>query len=110
MIKIRIFIVCQWPLGGIRAYLKYNYRDFPSDQFAITILENPSIEKESMPKDTGDLGIELNWALPVKGSAIFWDGDFERSGRERPSISFIVRGFILHFMYRYSTGFATFHM
>lgn len=67
MPKIKVLIVCQWPLGGIRTYLKYNYKQFPRDQFEITILANPSIEKASLIGDMAELGIDVVWSMPVFG-------------------------------------------
>jgi len=63
----RILIVCQWPLGGIRTYLKYNYRHFPRDRFEITILANPAIEKDALAEDMSQLGIGVVWAEPWRG-------------------------------------------
>jgi len=65
--KTRILIVCQWPLGGIRTYLKYNYQCFPRDRFDITILANPAIEREALRQDMARLGIEVCWARPLLG-------------------------------------------
>ncbi len=67
MTKTRVLIVCQWPLGGIRTYLKYNYRHFPKDRYDITILANPAIEKDALKADMDQLGIEVVWAEPVAG-------------------------------------------
>ncbi len=72
MIRKRILIVCQWPLGGIRTYLKYNYRQFPRDRFEITILANPAIEKDALAEDMAQLGIEVVWAEPWRGHNVLF--------------------------------------
>ncbi len=59
MSKIRILTVCNWPVGGIRTYLKYNYRYFSGDKFEITVLTSPSIELDSLEKDMAVLGIRV---------------------------------------------------
>lgn len=65
--KIRVLVVCMWPLGGIRTYLKYNYHYFPKDEFEITILARPTIERQYLEKDMKDEGIDVVWAEPVFG-------------------------------------------
>jgi glycosyltransferase involved in cell wall biosynthesis len=67
MRKTRVLVVCQWPLGGIRTYLKYNYQLFPKDEFDITLLANPSIEKESVKKDMDIADVKVIWAQPLLG-------------------------------------------
>jgi len=56
--------VCSWPLGGIRTFLKYNYRYFPKDQFEISVLANPTIEKASVEADLNAEGIPVVWSEP----------------------------------------------
>ncbi|MCK4631748.1 MAG: glycosyltransferase family 4 protein [candidate division Zixibacteria bacterium] len=63
--KMRILIVCMWPLGGIRTYLKYNYSHFPKDQFEITLLANSGAEDEALEKDMKALGIHVVWNRPL---------------------------------------------
>lgn len=61
-----------WPLGGIRTYLKYNYHYFPKDEFDITILANPSIEKDHLIKDMTSEGIKIEWARPIWGKNVLF--------------------------------------
>lgn len=71
--KIRLLIVCMWPLGGIRTYLKYNYRYLPKDEFEVTLLANPVIEREAVQQDMEQLGIRVIWAPPVmKKDVLSW--------------------------------------
>lgn len=70
--KTKILIVCRWPLGGIRTYLRYNYSYFPKDEFKISILANPTIEKQYLEKDMKDLEIELFWSKPFFGKNILF--------------------------------------
>lgn len=65
--RIRILAVCQWPLGGIRTYLKYNYACFPPDEFEITLLASPANEKEAVQADMDEIGVNVVWTTPVRG-------------------------------------------
>ena len=60
--KVRILVVCTWPLGGIRTFLKYNYWHFPKDKFDITVLANPTIEKDSFESDQAAEDIPVIWS------------------------------------------------
>ena len=81
----KVLIVCQWPLGGIRTYLKYNYQLFPRDEFEIILLANPSIEKDSVRADMASAGVEVVWAEPLLGCNVLflrtlkmlWKGRFD---------------------------------
>jgi len=66
--KTRILAVCRIPLGGIRTYIKYNYKYFPKDQYEITLLTIPTLEKEALIKDMNDLGINVVMADNSKGN------------------------------------------
>lgn len=73
--RIKVLIVCQWPSGGIRTYLKYVYSLFPGDEFAVTILANPAIDQKPLVEDMAAAGIEVVWAKPVlaiKGTLSLW--------------------------------------
>lgn len=74
MTRTRVLIVCMWPWGGIRTYLKYNYRHFPGDEFKITLLANPTVEKQYLEKDMKAENIEVKWARPFFGqnALFFW--------------------------------------
>ncbi|MCP4706405.1 MAG: glycosyltransferase family 4 protein [candidate division Zixibacteria bacterium] len=60
--KINILIVCKWPLGGIRTYLKYYYSYFPKEKYSITLLAKPSHEGESVISDMKKIGVKVLWA------------------------------------------------
>lgn len=81
--KIRVLVVCMWPLGGIRTYLKYNYQYFPKDRFEVTLLANPAIEREAVQADMEGLGIRVVWAPPVHGKDLLAWRVFELLRRER---------------------------
>lgn len=70
--KLKILIVCSWPLGGIRTFLKYNYRYFPKDQFDISVLANPTIEKASVEADLNAEGIPVVWSEPWLGRNVLF--------------------------------------
>jgi glycosyltransferase involved in cell wall biosynthesis len=70
--KKRILIVCMWPLGGIRTYLKYNYRHFPTDRFDVTLLANPSIESQTLEADMAAEGVRVVWSRPLFGKNVLF--------------------------------------
>jgi glycosyltransferase involved in cell wall biosynthesis len=73
--KINVLIVCQWPLGGIRTYLKYVYSLFPMDEFEVTILANPTTDQQSLTDDMSAAGIKIIWARPIltmRSTLSFW--------------------------------------
>lgn len=70
--KVRVLIVCMWPLGGIRTYLKYNYKYFPQSDFDVTLLANPVIERGAVQDDMEGLGIRVIWAPPMKGKNVLF--------------------------------------
>jgi len=72
-LKTRILIVCQWPLGGIRTYMKYVYRHFPADEFEMTLLASPSVVKEHVTRDMEGLPVTVKWAPYFHGrKVLFW--------------------------------------
>jgi glycosyltransferase involved in cell wall biosynthesis len=70
--KTRVLVVCTWPLGGIRTFLKYNYRHFDRDKFDITILAIPTIEKKSFEDDFISEHIPVIWSEPWLGRNILF--------------------------------------
>ena len=74
MTRIRVLIVCMWPWGGIRTFLKYYYHHFPKDEFKITLLANPTVEKQYLEEDMKAENIEAVWAKPFlgKNALFFW--------------------------------------
>lgn len=63
-----------WPWGGIRTYLKYNYHHFPKDEFEITLLANPTVERQYLEEDMKAENIKVIWARPFlgKNALFFW--------------------------------------
>ena len=72
MTKINILAVCMWPWGGIRTYLKYVYHYFPRDQFEITLLANPTAEREHLERDMKNENIRIVWAKPFLGKNVLF--------------------------------------
>lgn len=72
MDKIKILIVCAWPLGGIRTFLKYNYHYFPRNEFEITLLANPSSEKIAVEEDMNAENIKVIWAKTYFGKNLLF--------------------------------------
>jgi glycosyltransferase involved in cell wall biosynthesis len=70
--RIRILVVCTWPLGGIRTWLKYHYRHFPKNRFDITVLAIPTIEKEPFEQDLKAENIPVVWSPPFCGRNILF--------------------------------------
>lgn len=54
---MNILLNVRWPVGGIRTYLRYVYRLFPSDKYSFTLLASPS---ENFEIIRNDLGSRLN--------------------------------------------------
>jgi len=72
MNKIKILIVCAWPLGGIRTFLKYNYHYFSKNEFEITLLANPSSEKKAVEEDMDAENIKVVWAKTFYGKSLLF--------------------------------------
>jgi glycosyltransferase involved in cell wall biosynthesis len=70
--KHRILIVCMWPLGGIRTYLKYNYHYCPKDRFEVTLLAMPSAESASLEADMTAEGVKVVWSKPLLGRNVLF--------------------------------------
>lgn len=83
--KLRLLIVCRWPVGGIRTYLNYNYRYFDTEEFDITLLANREIECEYVERDMNALGVKVVWAervlrknvLPMHVAKLLFTGGFD---------------------------------
>lgn len=73
MNRKRILIVCRWPVGGIRTYLKYNYRYFDPAEWDVTLLAMRTIEAEIVERDMSELGVTVKWAEPLMNrNVLFW--------------------------------------
>ena len=65
-------MVCLWPWGGLRTFIKYNYHYFPKDEYDITLLANPAFEKEYLEEDMKAEGIKILWAMPFLGKNVLF--------------------------------------
>ncbi len=72
MKKTRILITTLWPWGGLRTFLLYNFRYFPKDRYEITILANPTFEKEQFEIDMRAAGMKTVWAQPFFGKNLLF--------------------------------------
>jgi len=70
--KRRILVVCTWPLGGIRTFLKYTYLHFPKERFEIIVLANPSLERDAFARDLTEEHIHVIWSEPWLGRNILF--------------------------------------
>ena len=50
----RILLCARWPVGGIRTYLRYVYRDFPLDRFRLVLVAPGVAEAEILVEDLKD--------------------------------------------------------
>ena len=66
----RLLTVVRWPLGGIRTYMRYVYKQFGSD-WKITILAADTQESAALCEDAKDLGAELILA-PASPLGFLW--------------------------------------
>ena len=56
--KKQILVVVRWPLGGIRTYMRYVFRHFPSE-YNLTILASSTQEDAAISKDAEECGAKL---------------------------------------------------
>ena len=59
---MKVLVVTRWPLGGIRAYMKYVYKHFPKEKINISLIAPVTNENEALGRDTKDLGLQY---IPV---------------------------------------------
>ena len=50
---MKILLNVRWPVGGIRTYLRYVYRLFPSENYSFTLLVPPNDNLDTIQKDFG---------------------------------------------------------
>jgi len=50
---VKILLNVRWPVGGIRTYLRYVYRLFPSENYSFTLLVPPNDNLDTIQKDFG---------------------------------------------------------
>lgn len=65
--KIKVLVVCRWPVGGIRTYLHYNYRYFSPEEFDVTLVATRGKETEYTQRDMESLGIKVVWVDTIFG-------------------------------------------
>lgn len=80
--KINLLVVVNWPLGGIRTYMKYTYKYLPRDRFDITILAKKTIEEEALMKDAEELGARLVLIKSNNGKGLLFE-IFKTLGRRK---------------------------
>lgn len=49
--KLKILLVVRWPVGGIRTFMKYVYRRFPSSQYCFTVVTPDLPEVDTLADD-----------------------------------------------------------
>jgi glycosyltransferase involved in cell wall biosynthesis len=59
----RALLVIRWPVGGIRTFSRYVYRDFPKDRWHLTILAPDLHEMRVLLKDLAHINVGY---MPVK--------------------------------------------
>jgi glycosyltransferase involved in cell wall biosynthesis len=59
----RALLVIRWPVGGIRTFARYVYRDFPKERWHLTILAPDLHEMRVLLKDLAHINVEY---LPVQ--------------------------------------------
>ena len=64
---MNILLNVRWPVGGIRTYLRYVYRQFPVGEFEITLI-SPPIEEFDVIKE--DLGERLTKVIPCSNDSL----------------------------------------
>lgn len=50
---VKILLNVRWPVGGIRTYLRYVYRLFPSEDYSFTLLVPPNNNLDTIQNDFG---------------------------------------------------------
>lgn len=68
---MKILLNIRWPVGGIRTYLRYVYRQFPLGEFEITLI-CPPIEEFDVIKE--DLGVRLTEVISCPSSSLKFAG------------------------------------
>lgn len=61
--KQKILLVVRWPVGGIRTFIRYVYRNFDPKRWHLTILAPDLSEMRVLIEDLADLGVSF---IPVK--------------------------------------------
>ena len=67
---MKILLVCNYPLGGIRTFIKYHYKYFHEQGADITIIANDSTEKDAFVKDMNAINVEVVWTKSRMGRNI----------------------------------------
>jgi glycosyltransferase involved in cell wall biosynthesis len=75
MNKKEVLLVVRWPVGGIRTFIRYVYRNFDPDQWRFTIIAPETSEMRVLLDDLE--GLDISW-VPVAnsragGSSGFWE-------------------------------------
>jgi len=62
----KVLVVARWPLGGIRTYMRYTFRNFPRE-YHLTMLASSSHEDDALRSDVAEYGARL---LIIKGGGL----------------------------------------
>lgn len=82
----KILVVCNWPLGGIRTYLKYLYASPLFSNFDIVFLLSKTQEKDAILDDFKNSKIIIKWCPRLFGMPMLWLGVLFEAIRNRPDI------------------------
>jgi len=64
--KLKVLLVVRWPVGGIRTFMRYFYRNFDAERWEFTILAPDLDELRALMDDLAGLHVNI---VPVKGMA-----------------------------------------
>jgi len=83
--KINLLAVANWPLGGIRTYMKYTYKYLSRDRFNITILAQKTAEEDAFKKDAEELRAKVI-VVPSQRRLDLWLRLFKILAKEKVQI------------------------
>jgi glycosyltransferase involved in cell wall biosynthesis len=72
--KKRVLLVVRWPVGGIRTFIRYVYRNFDPSEWHFTIVAPDMEEMRVLVDDLSDLDVAYIpvCGIPTDGSSGFW--------------------------------------
>ena len=81
--KRRILLVVRWPVGGIRTFLRYVYKDFDPQLWHFTIIAPQHDELKALAVDLGECDVELVLTSPKPSAFEFGLTIFRQLLRKR---------------------------
>lgn len=69
--KPKVLVVVRWPVGGIRTWCRYVYRDARFEQFDIEVMIPDDPEGECLQKDLADTSVNVNLLKGVSTTRAF---------------------------------------